>query len=82
MAAMFNCWVWRPFGTMATPTLIKRLKPILSAGAARRGGLRASGGEAVARRDVEMGEEEELEVGGLDDEASDFGPISTCEATE
>ena len=71
---MFNCWVWRPFGTMATPTLIKRLKPILSAGAARRGGLRASG-VTVARRDDERGEgkeDEELEMGGCDDDASDL----------
>ena len=76
MAAKFN-WVWQPFGTMATPTLQRSLKPLLSAGAARRGGLRASGA-AVARREVERGEskeEEELEVGGFDDNGSDFGPM-------
>ena len=76
MAAKFN-WVWHPFGTMATPTLQRSLKPHLSAGAARRGGLRASGA-AEARREVERGEskeEEELEVGGFDDNGSDFGPM-------
>ena len=76
MAAKFN-WVWHPFGTMATPTLQRSLKPLLFAGAARRGGLQASGA-AVARREVERREskeEEELEVGGFDDNGSDFGPM-------
>ena len=70
---MFN-WVWRPFGATATPTLQRNLKPLLSAGAARRGGLRASG-VTVARRDDERGEgkeDEELEMGGCDDDASDL----------
>ena len=74
MASMFD-WHWLPVGAMATPTL--RKKPPLFARAARRGGLQASGA-AVARREVERGEskeEEELEVGGFDDNGSDFGPM-------
>ena len=83
MAAKFN-WVWHPFGTMATPTLQRSLKPLLFAGAARRGGLQASG---MRRRDIEREYQQgELEWEGVErseeDPSDDDGPSITCEETE
>ena len=72
---MFD-WQWLPVGAMATPTLKKNLKPLLCAGAARRGGLRGSG-EAMMRRDVERAAEEQAELVSDDDTSDEDGPIIT-----
>ena len=86
MAAMFD-WVWLPVDAKATPTLTRDLKPLIFAGAARRGGLRASAvtfspraveGRYAGRKDEE---EEGLDGQGMGESdnsfASDDGPIIT-----
>ena len=69
MAAKYD-WVWLPVGALATPTLTRNLKPLIFTGAARRGGLKASGvtfgQRAVGRRGAGRSEEEEEEE--LDEE--------------
>ena len=82
MGAMFD-WYWCPVGAMATPTLTRNLKPILFAGAARRGGLHPSPSRVVMmRRDVECGAEEQEELESDEDSSVDDGPIFTLEETE
>ena len=84
MASMFD-WHWLPVGAMATPTLRKKLQPLLFAGSARRGGLQASG-ITLERRNIERECQEELDwesEGGSEEDASDVdGPIITYEETE
>ena len=77
MEAMFD-WHWLPVGAMATPTLRKKVKPLLQARAARRGSLQASG-MTLKRRDIEYQEDVERSE---DDASVDDRSSITYEETE